>query len=136
MDMLLTTNYRYSYFWSIAQGWNNCRKGYDCEYSHDTKNPPPFWEPRTGNARDPVFKFTEWTFNHSLARKTKKQERETEMLKQAEVQGQAEVQSQPEGQATPSVKRQASNNATRVPKRPAIDPIRPKLLSRLICAYV
>lgn len=69
--MLLTTNSRYSYFWSIAQGWNNCRKGYDCEYSHDTKNPPPFWEPRTGNARDPVFKFTEWTFNHSPARKTK-----------------------------------------------------------------
>ncbi len=128
--MLLTTNSRYSYFWSIAQGRNNCRKGYDCEYSHDTKNPPRFWEPRTGNARDPVFKFTEWTFNNSLARKTKKQERETEMLKQAE------VQSQPEGQATPSVKRQASKNATRVPKRPAIDPIRPKRLSRLICAYV
>ena len=76
------------------------------------------------------FKFTEWTFNHSLARKTKKQERETEMLKQAE------VQSEPEGQATPSVKRQASKNAIRVPKRPAIDPIRPKRLSRLICAYV
>ena len=60
------------------------------------------------------FKFTEWTFNHSLARKTKKQERETEMLQQAEVQGQAEVRSQPEGQATPSVKRQASKSPTRV----------------------
>ncbi len=47
------------------------------------------------------------------------------MLKKTEVQGQAEVQSQPEGQATPSVKRQASKNATRVPKRPAIDPIDP-----------
>ena len=41
-----------------------------------------------------AFKFTEWTINHSLARKTKKQERESEMLKQAGVQGQAEVQSQ------------------------------------------
>ena len=58
------------------------------------------------------------------------------MLKQAEVQGQAEVRSQPEGQVTPSVKRKVLKSPTRVPKRPAIDPIRPKRLSRLICAYV
>ena len=128
--MLLTTKSRYSYFWSIAQGWKNCRKGYDCEYSHDTKNPPPFWEPRTRNARDPVFGFTEWTFNYSLARKTKEQEREIGMLEQAE------VRSQPEGQVTSSVKRKALKSPTRVPKQPAIGPIRPKRLSRLICAYV